>query len=61
MPYSPTHIALWLEHESMDTTQMYLHANLDLKEKALAKTEPFEGRPGRYRPLDQLLAFLQAL
>jgi integrase/recombinase XerD len=54
-------IALWLGHESMDTTQIYLHANLELKEKALAKTEPFQVRVGRYRPPDQLLAFLQAL
>ena len=54
-------IALWLGHESMDTTQIYLHASLELKEKALAKTEPFRGRPRRYRPPDQLLAFLQAL
>jgi len=52
-------IALWLGHESMDTTQIYLHANLELKEQALAKTEPFKGRSGRYRPPDQLLAFLQ--
>jgi len=54
-------IALWLGHESMDTTQIYLHASLELKQKALAKTEPFRGRPGRYQPPDQLLAFLQAL
>jgi site-specific recombinase XerD len=54
-------IAVWLGHESMDTTQIYLHANLELKEKALAKTEPFQVRVGRYRPPDQLLAFLQAL
>jgi site-specific recombinase XerD len=54
-------IALWLGHESMDTTQMYLHANLELKEKALSKTEPFRGQPRRYRPPDQLLAFLLAL
>ncbi len=53
-------IALWLGHESMDTTQIYLHANLELKEQALAKTEPFRGRIGRYRPPDQLLAFLQS-
>jgi hypothetical protein len=45
----------------METTQVYLHANLELKEQALAKTEPFNGRPTRYRPSDQLLAFLQAL
>ena len=54
-------IALWLGHERMDTTQIYLHASLELKEKALAKTEPFYGRPPRYRPPDQLMAFLQGL
>jgi hypothetical protein len=56
-------IALWLGHESMETTQVYLHANLELKEQALAlaKTEPFNGRPTRYRPSEQLLAFLQGL
>jgi len=54
-------IALWLGHESMDTTQAYLHANLALKEQALAKTEPFKGRVRRYRPADPLLAFLQSL
>lgn len=54
-------IALWLGHERMDTTQIYLHASLELKEKALAKTEPFYGRPPRYRPPDQLMAFLQSL
>jgi len=54
-------IALWLGHESMETTQVYLHANLELKEQALAKTQPFSGRPARYRPDDKLLAFLQGL
>ena len=54
-------IALWLGHEHMETAQIYLHANLELKEAALAKTEPFKGRNGRYRPPDQLLAFLQGL
>ncbi len=54
-------IAMWLGHESMDTTQIYLHADIELKEKALAKTEPFRVRRGRYRPPDQLLAFLQGL
>jgi integrase/recombinase XerD len=54
-------IALWLGHESMETTQVYFHANLELKEQALAKTQPFSGRPARYRPDDKLLAFLQGL
>ena len=54
-------IALWLGHESMDTTQMYLQADLELKEKALAKTEALKGTMRRYRPPDQLLAFLQSL
>ena len=54
-------IALWLGHETLDTVQVYLHANPELKEQALAKTTPFGGRPGRYRPDDQLLAFLKGL
>ena len=54
-------IALWLGHESIETTQVYLHANLALKEQALAKTNPLKGRPGRYQPGDKLLAFLQGL
>jgi site-specific recombinase XerD len=54
-------IALWLGHESVETTQVYLHANLELKEQALAKTESFKGRPTRFRPDDHLLAFLQGL
>jgi len=45
----------------METTQIYLHANLQLKEEALAKTKQFKGRAGRFRPKDQLLAFLQGL
>lgn len=54
-------IALWLGHESVETTQMYLDANLELKEQVLAKTTPFKVRPGRYRPDDRLLAFLKSL
>ncbi len=54
-------IALWLGHESIETTQVYLHANLALKEQALARTHPLKGRLGRYRPSDKLLAFLQGL
>lgn len=54
-------IALWLGHESVETTQIYLHANLEMKEKALAKTTPATVPLGRYRPDDQLLAFLNSL
>jgi integrase/recombinase XerD len=54
-------IALWLGHQSIETTQIYLHANLQLKEEALAKTKQFNGRQNRFRPTDQLLAFLQGL
>lgn len=54
-------IALWLGHESIDSTQAYLHANLEIKEQALAKTESIKGRTGRYHPPDKLLAFLQSL
>ena len=54
-------IALWLGHETVDTVQVYLHANLEIKEQALAKTKPLNEQPGRYRPDDTLLAFLQGL
>jgi integrase/recombinase XerD len=54
-------IALWLGHEQADTTQIYLHADLELKEKALARTTPTDTKPGRYKPTDQLLAFLESL
>ena len=54
-------IALWLGHEHAETTQIYLHADLALKEKALARTTPPDTKPGRYNPPDQLLAFLEAL
>ena len=54
-------IALWLGHESPETTNIYLQANLALKEKALAKTKPFNVKAGRYRPSDNLLQFLNAL
>jgi len=54
-------IALWLGHESVETTQIYMHADLRLKEKALARVAAPESRPGRYRPDDTLLAFLEAL
>jgi site-specific recombinase XerD len=54
-------IALWLGHESLETTQIYIHADLKMKEKALAKTTPANVKPGRYIPGDQLLAFLKGL
>lgn len=54
-------IALWLGHEQIETTQIYLHADLEIKERALAKTTPTNVTPGRYRPPDKLLAFLEAL
>ena len=54
-------IALWLGHESVETTQIYLHADLALKERALARTTPPNTNPGRYQPPDTLLAFLEAL
>lgn len=54
-------IALWLGHESPETTQMYLHADLRMKERALARTAPTGVKPGRYRPGDSLLTFLEAL
>ena len=54
-------IALWLGHESVETTQISLDANLAMKEEILAKTTPPGGKPGRYRPGDELLAFLKNL
>ena len=54
-------IALWLGHESVETTQIYMHADLRLKEKALARMTAPASNPGRYRPDDNLLAFLEAL
>lgn len=54
-------IALWLGHEQVETTQVYLHADLAIKERALARTKPSGAKPGRYRPPDALLAFLEAL
>lgn len=57
----PSVIALWLGHESVETTQIYLDANLAMKEEILAKTTPINGHPGRYQADDQLLAFLNGL
>jgi len=54
-------IALWLGHESVETTQIYLHADLRQKEEALAKVTLLDMPPGRFRPDDELLAFLEGL
>ncbi len=54
-------IALWLGHEDLRTVQHYLHADLSIKERALARTAPPNTKPGRYRPSDPVLAFLQGL
>ena len=54
-------IALWLGHESVETTQIYLEATLAMKEQALARTIPHESKASRYRPGDQLLGFLKNL
>jgi integrase/recombinase XerD len=56
-----TVIALWLGHESVTTTQIYLQADMALKQRALDRTTPPASTPGRYKPGDQLLAFLEAL
>jgi site-specific recombinase XerD len=54
-------IALWLGHERVETTQIYLEATLAMKEKALARTSQPNAKPGRYKPGDRLLAFLNSL
>ena len=56
-----TVIALWLGHESIETTQIYLHADMAMKEKALARTTNLKTTPKRYRPNDRLLAYLESL
>lgn len=56
-----TVIALWLGHESVETTHIYLEAYLAMKQKALAKTQPHEGSTSVYKPDDSLIAFLQSL
>jgi integrase len=56
-----TVIALWLGHESTETTQIYLHADMRLKERALGRADPTGATPKRFRPKDGLLAFLERL
>jgi len=54
-------IALWLGHEQVSTTAIYLHADMTQKESAIAQTQPLAAKPGRYHPSDAVLAFLEAL
>ena len=56
-----TVIALWLGHEQISTTSCYLHADMAQKERAIARVAPPSTKPGRYRPPDPLLAFLEGL
>jgi site-specific recombinase XerD len=56
-----TVIALWLGHEQVSTTTIYLHADMQQKERAIARIRPPATKPGRYRPADAILAFLEAL
>ena len=54
-------IALWLGHAGVRSTDAYVHADMSIKEKALALTTPASAKPGRYRPTDKVLAFLEGL
>jgi integrase/recombinase XerC len=54
-------IALWLGHADTRSTQIYLHADMTIKERALARTASPSAKPGRYRPPDKLLAFLESM
>lgn len=56
-----TVIALWLGHEHLATAEIYLHADMNQKERAIALVTPPGTKPGRYRPPDPLLAFLDSL
>lgn len=56
-----TVIALWLAHQQVTTTQIYLHADMTHKQQAIDRTKPLASKPGRYRPPDPLLAFLEGL
>jgi len=54
-------ISMWLGHEKIESTRVYLHADMTTKERALQRTTPLHARPGRYQPPDTLVAFLEAL
>lgn len=60
-PVDTATIALWLGHETLDSTNKYLHADMKLKRRALDRTTPTNAKPGRYRAPDRLLAFLESL
>jgi site-specific recombinase XerD len=60
-PVDTATIALWLGHETLDSTNKYLHADMELKRRALDRTTPTNTKPGRYRTPDRLLAFLESL
>ena len=60
-PVDPATIALWLGHETLDSTNKYVHADMELKRRALDRTTPTNAKPGRYRAPDRLLAFLESL
>lgn len=60
-PVDTATIALWLGHETLDTTNKYLHADMELKRRAIDRTTPPNVKPGSYRPPDRLLAFLESL
>jgi site-specific recombinase XerD len=56
-----TVIALWLGHEQIATTNLYLHPDMTQKQQAIDRTKPFNAKPGPYQPPDALLAFLEGL
>jgi integrase/recombinase XerD len=60
-PVDTATIALWLGHETLDTTNKYVHADMELKRRAVDRTTPPNVKPGRYHPPDRLLAFLESL
>jgi integrase len=60
-PVDTATIALWLGHATLDSTNKYLHADMELKRRALDRTTPTHAKPGRYRAPDRLLAFLESL
>jgi hypothetical protein len=60
-PIDTATIALWLGHETLDSTNKYIHADMALKQRALDRTTPPNAKPGRYRAPDPLLAFLESL